>query len=404
MTVARELVRLGHRVTIFSPRLGDPGRVARGWGLDVADREEALPEAGGVVFAQDASSAYTLGARYPEAPVVACIHGDEADAFFPPQLPGLVSATVAMYERVANRARALAGPAPVVRLAQPVDLRRFVPHGPLADPPRRALAFGNYLRGDRRDQLAAACGDAGLELSFVGANADGGASAAPEHELNRADIVFGKARVIVEAIACGRAAYVYDHNGGDGWITPETYERHAADNFAGQSTPEVVDAARLRRDLAAYRPVMGPANRDLAVLHHSAARHAHELVELFRGLAPRSGPGSDALTEMARLAALQWDTYVRLDAAQYWGSEALAENRRLDEERLAAVARAEALAEERDRLLREREALVGEREALAGERDAARREREALFGTRRYRLAQALARPLDLARSRRRSG
>jgi hypothetical protein len=84
--------------------------------------------------------------------------------------------------------------------------------------------------------------------------------------------VIGKARVIVEAMACGRAAYVYDHNGGDGWITRETYERHAADNFAGQSTLEVVDASRLRRDLGEYRPEMGPANRDLAVLHHSAAR------------------------------------------------------------------------------------------------------------------------------------
>jgi hypothetical protein len=387
MTVARELARLGHRVTTFSSRVGEPAQLAQRWGLDVVDRESALPEDCGVVYAQDAWSVYTLAARYPEARVVACIHGDEADGFFPPQLPGLVSATVATYDRIANRARALAGGIPVVRLAQPVDLRRFAPHGPLADPPRRALAFGNYMRGDRRDQLAAACRDAGLELRFVGANADGGTSAAPENELNKADIVIGKARVIVEALACGRAAYVYDHNGGDGWVTPETYERHAADNFAGQSTPEVIDAARLRRELAEYRPEMGPANRDLAVLHHSAARHAHALVELFRGLEPRREPAPDGLTELARLAALQWDTFIRLDAAQYWGAEALAENRRLDDARAAAVAEAEAAAEERDRAVAEHEAL--------------RAEHEALRRTRRYRFAQALARPLDLLRGRR---
>jgi hypothetical protein len=195
--------------------------------------------------------------------------------------------------------------------------------------------------------------------------------------------VIGKARVIVEAMACGRAAYVYDHNGGDGWITPDTYARHAADNFAGQSTKDVIDAARLRRDLAEYSPEMGVANRDLAVLHHSAARHAHELVELFRGLVPRARLAPDALAELARLAALQWDTYVRLDAAEYWHAQALAENRRLDEERAAAVAAAEELTRERDALLREREALVG---------------------TRRYRLAQRIAQPLDVVRRRRRSG
>jgi hypothetical protein len=297
-----------------------------------------------------------------------------------------------MYDRVEARARALAGDVPVVRLAQPVDLRRFAPHGPLVKPPRRALALGNYLRGDRRGQLAAACKDAGLELRFVGVHDQ--TSPAPEHELNSADIVIGKARAIVEAMACGRAAYVYDHNGGDGWITPETYERHAADNFAGQSTGEVVDAARLRRDLAEYRPEMGPANRDLAVLHHSAARHAHELVALFRELAPRTDPPPDALAELARLTALQWDTYVRLDAAQYWGAEALAENRRLDEARLAAVA-------ERDAATRERDALMLEREALAVDVADRRAAWDALLATRRYRFARALARPLDLLRRRR---
>lgn len=141
----------------------------------------------------------------------------------------------------------------------------------------------------------------------------------------------------------------------------------------------MIDVARLRRDLAAYSPEMGVANRDLALVHHSAARHAHELVELFRGLAPRTRLAPDALTELARLAALQWDTYVRLDAAEYWGRQALAENRRLDEERSAAVA----VAAERTR---ERDALVSERESL--------------LGTRRYRFAQALARPLDLMRRR----
>jgi hypothetical protein len=385
VTAARELARLGHRVTIFSPRVGEPGRVARGWGLDVVDDERALPETCGVVYAQDAWSAFTLGARYPQTPVVACIHGDETDAFFPPQLRGLVSATVAMYDRVEKRARALAGDTPVVRLAQPVDLRRFVPHGPLVDPPRRALAIGNYLRGDRREQLAGACHDAGLELRFVGVHDE--TSTSTEHVINTADIVIGKARVIVEAMACGRAAYVYDHNGGDGWITPETYERHAADNFAGQSTPEVVDASRLRRDLGEYRPEMGPANRDLAVLHHSAARHAHELVALFRRLAPRTEPAPDSLAEMARLTALQWDTYVRLDAAQYWGAEALKENRRLDDERQAAVAAAEAAARERDE--------------LAAEVSRRRGEWDALLATRRYRFARALARPLDELRRRR---
>ena len=38
-----------------------------------------------------------------------------------------------------------------------------------------------------------------------------------------ADIVVGYGRSVLEAMAMGRAAYVWDHAGGDGWVTPETY-------------------------------------------------------------------------------------------------------------------------------------------------------------------------------------
>ena len=80
-----------------------------------------------------------------------------------------------------------------------------------------------------------------------------------------ADIVIGKARVIVEAMASGRAAYVYDHNGGDGWVTSERYALLEADNFGGQAEAVAADLERLRSDLKAYRPDMGVANRQLAV-------------------------------------------------------------------------------------------------------------------------------------------
>ena len=125
-------------------------------------------------------------------------------------------------------------------------------------------------------------------------------------DLARADIVFGKARVIVEAMAAGRAAYVFDHNGGDGWVTPERYELLEADNFGGQAEAVATDLRRLRTDLAAYNPEMGPANRDLAVANHSASRHAHDLVSLFARLAPSAERIDAPLRELSRLTRLQW--------------------------------------------------------------------------------------------------
>src|SRR5213082_1157479 len=85
-----------------------------------------------------------------------------------------------------------------------------------------------------------ACAHAGIELRHIGQYSTEGQVPA-ERALDDADIVFGKARVIYEAMACGRAAYVFDHNGGEGWVTRETYGALSADNFGGQAAPSVID-------------------------------------------------------------------------------------------------------------------------------------------------------------------
>jgi hypothetical protein len=99
---------------------------------------------------------------------------------------------------------------------------------------------------------------------------------------------------------------VYDHHGGDGWVTPERYPALEADNFDGQSDPRPADAARLHDDLLAYRAEMGAVNRELAVTHHSSRSHCEDLVELFRRLAPRDEPAGAPLDELGRLTRMQW--------------------------------------------------------------------------------------------------
>ena len=119
------------------------------------------------------------------------------------------------------------------------------------------------------------------------------------------EIVIGYGRSILEAMASGRAAYVYDRHGGDGWVTADSYGRLEADGFAGRGPEATIDGARLRTDLAAYSSAMGPVNRDLAVANHRANVHAQELVELLRRLAPESREPLPH-EEMARLVRLEW--------------------------------------------------------------------------------------------------
>ena len=240
LTVAGELQLLGHEVTIFAGETGEIAGVAEERGIRVAAGEGALPPDCDVIYAQDRATAYLLADRFPGRPQALCMHSgsSELDRWQPPQLPGIVGAVVVLHDRLARRAEAFAQREEVVRLRQPVDLARFAQRGTIGESPKRVLLLGNNnLNGDRREQLLGACEEIGLEHVERGRNAPR-TTLAPEQEINQVDIVIGSGRSIVEAMACGRAAFVYDHLGGDGWVTPESYPALEAINFAHASGDE----------------------------------------------------------------------------------------------------------------------------------------------------------------------
>lgn len=367
ITVSEQLQRLGHGVTVFAMETGELADQARRRGLRVTSSEADLPPDCDLVYAQDGVTAYLLADRYPGRPLAVCMHAGGAtfDRWNPPQLPGVAVAVVVLHDDMDRRARAFAHVDEVVRLRQPVDLARFSPLTPLADRPRRALLLGNYLTGQRERLVADACREAGCEPTRLGRYGSA-ISLTPEDEINRADVVIGQGRVIVEAMACGRAAFVYDHAGGDGWVTPESHAGLEARNFAGTGGDGQVVLGDLAARLSDYEASMGSANRDLARLHHAADDHAEELVEALRGLTPGRPPEGAPLREMARLVRVQWQTEARAADALH---ELRREHSRAQEaeERLAELAARE----------------------------------QALRATARYRLAGALARPLDWLRRRR---
>jgi hypothetical protein len=190
----------------------------------------------------------------------------------------------------------------------------------------------------------------------------------------RADIVVGKARAALEGMSCGRAVYVYDEFGGDGWVTPENYPRLEANNFGGSATPTPIRPSL--SDISEYRQEMGWINRELITTHHSARRYATELVEVLRGPAHRRPDALTAIGEVARLTRANWVSERRAVLAQ----------RQADEFQGRELA-AESAAEQ------------AERRATSLEQQLARA--DALLSTRRVRAGLALGSALDRVRHRR---
>ncbi|MBJ7459409.1 MAG: hypothetical protein JHD02_09510 [Thermoleophilaceae bacterium] len=306
-TIGDVLQRDGHEVWLYAPERGKGSELAEEFGLRVVTSVHDLPADLDVAIPQDAPSTLDVLAVYPELPQIFVSHTELFDVGLPPQVVGALKAVVTLYDRAHNRVLAQSIQVPVERLRQPVDIERFKPLSQLPDKPRTARSFGNYLTGERLRVVERACELAGIEFSLGGASS-GELELRPEYRLNEVDIVFGKAKVIHEAMGCGRAAYVLDHNGAEGWVTAENYETLVADNFGGRTAPRPFDAESLAADLGNYDPAMGLVNRDLIVAHHDAIAHTAGLMEIVRRHVDDPGPRPDPanVAELAQLTRIAW--------------------------------------------------------------------------------------------------
>ena len=402
LTVAEQLAHVGHEAVVYTPNAGEIAEAARRRGVRVVGLGQ-LPTECDAVFAQDAATCYELARRFPRATRVFAVHSRDYVLQQIPQLPDVCDGAVVFNDRVRRWIESHAWHPPVTRLRQPVSLKRFFSLGDPRPSPSRVLVSSNYFAGARAQLIREACRGAGLEADWIGLTTR--PTSTPEWAIADADIVIGQGRTIVEAMAAGRAAYVYGTVGGDGWVTGESYRQLEADGFAGLSNDSVVDGASLSADLRRWHAHMGHVNRDLACTHHDVRDHVIELIDLLRRLARASAPdqrqldGTAQLDELARLVRLEWQARANAQAAAAEAGHLRAErDRQLRDARLAqqAVDEAGRAAAEAGRAAEEARRAADEARRAA---DEAERELRALRDTRRFRLACAFATPLDRIRA-----
>ena len=376
LTVALELIRLGHEASVYSPVHGPMAEHASEQGVPVLGRG-GLPADCELLICSDVATCHELAHRYRSAVRVFVAHSADFALQSPPRLRDECQAVVVLNDRVGRTVAARWHDSPVIRLRQPIDLLRFHNLMLRRDEARSALVLSNYVRGVRAEMIARACQEAGLELVSLGGQNT--FTARPELAIAQADLVIGLGRSVLEGMAAGRPTYVYGVVGGDGWVTPDTYGAMEADGFAGTSRREkVVDAARLGAELSTWQAPMGEVARDLASAHHSAREHAVALVALAAELDAAPPPAPDVGGELAHLVRLERQAEVRGHALLH------------EVERLATVLTDSGAREE---VLRTELAAAQARAATA------ERESSALKETRRYRLGCRLAAPLDSLRS-----
>jgi glycosyltransferase involved in cell wall biosynthesis len=165
---------------------------------------------------------------------------------------------VAVSEEVRDNLLKQGFPSTIIR--NPIDLEMYRSERPTSEKLTNVLFMSNY-QGEAREVIENAC--KGLNLRIFGKDSQGGVQTQNVvEEMNWADVVIGLGRTAYEAMACERNVIVYDYNGADGFVTPQSVLEFRKNNCSGRAYKVKYSAGDLKAILGLYDPSMGTKLRE----------------------------------------------------------------------------------------------------------------------------------------------
>lgn len=250
--LAFALARRGHRVAIYSPRLGALAREVMGHGVPVTDQIETLGFIPDIIHGHHNTALAVAMVRFPASRALFVCH-DSAMVYDSPILDPRVGAYVGVDHACAGRLVVEGAPESRIHvIPNAVDLRRFHCRTHWADRPRTALAV-TKARAPWLQAVRDACAQAGLTLTEVGPAVGRSVDDLPER-MAASDIVFAWSRSAAEAAATGAAVILCDEFGFGGLLTAREAERFPNSMLGRRVLPDGVTADGVRRAIATYDP------------------------------------------------------------------------------------------------------------------------------------------------------
>lgn len=316
-TAARDLVlgllRKGHEVMVYSPRLGPIAQEMARAGAVVSDDLASFLETPDVIHGHHLQETTAALTRFPQTPAIFVVHDARAWHDIPPLSPQ-VKRYVCVGSHGLARLERYGVPREAARLIlNTFDPNRFCQRARIRKQPRRALYFCTTVSAHASlEPLRAACGKMGVRLDVAGPGL-GRLEAHPEALLERYDLVFGTGRCAIEAMATGAAVILYGPGGLGQRLTTENIAELREKNLGlpTLTRPHEMEAiaAEIRACNAAETLALCRYIRENASVEGAAEQY---LAVYREAIAANAAPAGDAA--MTALQALA----IRAAELEYW--------------------------------------------------------------------------------------
>jgi hypothetical protein len=298
--LALELLRRRHRPIVYTWLGGAVGRQLRAAGVPVYEDLWRIREVPDVVHGHHRPLVRGAILRFAGVPVLAFCHNptDPWDAAEPdPQIRRYLGVSKLCRQRFLD----LGAPAAAVEIRPNfVDLRRFVPRGPLPASPARALVYSNYATADTHlPAIAAAAERLGLALEVIGSGV-GRSVDDPERLLPGFDLVFAVGKSALEAMAVGAAVVLVDRPGLGPMVTAAELPRLREMNFGLAALVDPVTPEGIERAVALYDATDAARVSEMVRAACGLETAATDLLALYRQTIEEAADAGRAMPEGRR--------------------------------------------------------------------------------------------------------
>jgi hypothetical protein len=312
--VVRDLVlglrAAGQTASIYSPELGDIASELQARGITVVDDLHRLTQAPDIIHGHHHVETLEALLHFPQVRGLFVCHDRSIWMSAPPRLDRLRRFVAVDHNCLERLTVDYAIPEAMTRVIfNSVDLDRFPARStPLPAQPTRALVFSNYAStATHLEAVQVACAMLDLPLEVIGAGV-GKSTDAPEQLLGQYDVVFGKARCAIEALASGAAVVLCDAQG----LGPMVSMRELAElrrwNFGRRVLREPLDPTAIANQVRRYDPADATAVSAYIRNHASLPVAIDQYLQLYSEIlaepAPVASLGRD-LADYARASAMR---------------------------------------------------------------------------------------------------
>jgi len=281
-TLAVYLKKFGHEVVVYSKYIGKIWGIFEQAEIRVVKELAAIKnENFDIAHVHHNINAIEVRTTFPSLPMVFLSHGILPFLEQPPIVDLQISKYLAVSEEVeANLIKHGVAKKKIEIIRNLIDPKKFGFIKSLNKVPAKALILSGRVDPEKENIIREACDKLNIACRFVGGRFGTVAQEEVVKLINESDIVFSLGRGAIESMFCGRIPIIYDYLGGDGMVTPTTFDEIKKNNFSGRRYKKDFTVQQLVNEIKKYDAAFGPELRNLANKEFSAER----LVEKLSGI------------------------------------------------------------------------------------------------------------------------